>query len=353
MTSLYTINEYYPVSPISRTSCLQKIRISKWTDVALLIGCAALFIIGVLASLGIFNFIGTTNAAYFSYCMYVGAALFFVTESVRIAVNHSVKEPRNQIASLNPEQIHQFENEVNDSIKKDIDIYLQVQWSNSRIYLRDPIEKQIKAVINNRSFQQDPLGYLWEWNNFHEKGIKNSHWIQTCNHPRVLHTLSPTDQGAVDYKACKILINKFRSFKPFLPEEQKALTPKNIRKLNREIEETIAEEKNFIKTSEGRRDLEQKGMKYEDVADLFKYHLNEYIKAVIKNKQFQQEPQNYLNSWEAQNNDSKNFNTWCKANGHPISKVKDEAKKMYLEVFAHDFLNKAFKKVIPRIDALR
>ena len=60
---------------------------SRWTDAALITGCAALLIIGIFASVGVFNFIGTTNAAYLSYGMYAGAALFLIIEIVKVVLN--------------------------------------------------------------------------------------------------------------------------------------------------------------------------------------------------------------------------------------------------------------------------
>jgi len=68
------------------TTCLQKVQESKWTDAALIISSAALLVIGILASIGVFNFIGTANAAYLSYGMYGGTALFFIIEIIRRAI---------------------------------------------------------------------------------------------------------------------------------------------------------------------------------------------------------------------------------------------------------------------------
>lgn len=70
----------------AQASCLSKIKESKWTDIALVTGCAALLVIGILASTGVFNFMGTTNAAYLSYGMYGGAALFLMAEIIKVAV---------------------------------------------------------------------------------------------------------------------------------------------------------------------------------------------------------------------------------------------------------------------------
>jgi hypothetical protein len=70
--------------------CFQKIMDSKWTDVALIAGIAALLVIGVLASTGAFSCIGTASAAYLSFEMYGGAALLLIAEIVKIAINSSL-----------------------------------------------------------------------------------------------------------------------------------------------------------------------------------------------------------------------------------------------------------------------
>lgn len=70
------------------SSCWSKVIESKWTDAALISSVVALLIIGLAASTGAFNAIGTTNAAYLSYGMYGGAALFLITEVIKIVVKY-------------------------------------------------------------------------------------------------------------------------------------------------------------------------------------------------------------------------------------------------------------------------
>jgi hypothetical protein len=77
----------------SISSCFQTLKGSKITDAVLVTSFVALLIIGVLASTGIFQFMGTANAAYLSYGMYAGAALFIIAEVIKVFVNYSKKKP--------------------------------------------------------------------------------------------------------------------------------------------------------------------------------------------------------------------------------------------------------------------
>jgi hypothetical protein len=63
--------------------CLSNIVKSKWTDVALIASTIVFLLIGILASSGIFNSIGSSQAAYLSYGMYGGAAVLFVAEIIK------------------------------------------------------------------------------------------------------------------------------------------------------------------------------------------------------------------------------------------------------------------------------
>lgn len=71
---------------------LLQAEISRCTDVILLTGSLALLTIGILASIGQFNFIGTTNAAYLSYGMYSSAALFLIIEIVKTSIAHDISK---------------------------------------------------------------------------------------------------------------------------------------------------------------------------------------------------------------------------------------------------------------------
>jgi hypothetical protein len=72
-------------------SCTQTIRESKYTDALLVTSFVAFLILGILATTGIFQCLGTTNAAYLSYGMYAGAALFLIAEIIKLAINCSKK----------------------------------------------------------------------------------------------------------------------------------------------------------------------------------------------------------------------------------------------------------------------
>lgn len=60
----------------------------KWVDIALILGSIACLTIGVLATEGYFNAIGTLNATYLSYGMYGGALVAFIAEIVKAAVGN-------------------------------------------------------------------------------------------------------------------------------------------------------------------------------------------------------------------------------------------------------------------------
>ncbi len=68
-------------------SCFQAVKESKRIDTVLITGFVALLVIGILASTGVFNFMGTKNAAYLSYGMYGGAALFLIAEMIKLAIH--------------------------------------------------------------------------------------------------------------------------------------------------------------------------------------------------------------------------------------------------------------------------
>ena len=108
------------------SSCFQTVKESKITDAVLITGLVALLIIGILASTGVFQFMGTTNAAYLSYGMYGGATLFLIAEIVKLAINYCSKpssiasEPR-PIDKPTNDQISQieFDSADNKNISQD------------------------------------------------------------------------------------------------------------------------------------------------------------------------------------------------------------------------------------------
>lgn len=72
-------------------SCWTRVIESKLIDAALITGFVALLAIGISASTGAFNAVGTTNAAYLSYGMYGGAVLFLIAEVIKIVVKYCQK----------------------------------------------------------------------------------------------------------------------------------------------------------------------------------------------------------------------------------------------------------------------
>lgn len=83
------------------SSCFRAVKErSTYADVALVVSSVTLLVIGMLATAGVFNFIGTTNAAYLSYGMYGAAALLFIVLAIKcirncakLATQRSLSEP--------------------------------------------------------------------------------------------------------------------------------------------------------------------------------------------------------------------------------------------------------------------
>jgi len=76
--------------------CAQKIKTSKWTDVALMVSGVALLVIGILASVGLLNSMGAANALFLSYGMYCGAALLFLAEIIKVSLKFCSKKKQSQ-----------------------------------------------------------------------------------------------------------------------------------------------------------------------------------------------------------------------------------------------------------------
>jgi hypothetical protein len=167
----------------STSSCLQKIMESKWTDVALITGCAALLVIGILASSGVFNFMGTTNAAYLSYGMYVGAALFLIAEIIKLVINKvgisqsSKKQPKLSIVNpLSQEEIQKLKQQAklhanNNASVSPFDLETIPNPNGPGFMIADPTLEQIQQaqnalfdylikIIDEADFQRNPVGYL-------------------------------------------------------------------------------------------------------------------------------------------------------------------------------------------------
>jgi len=87
--------------PSSEIACLQ-VKESKWPEAILIVSGIACVIIGALASAGIFNSIGTLNAAYLSYGMYGTAALFLLGGVIKIVLSACVK--KGSLGGHQPEQ---------------------------------------------------------------------------------------------------------------------------------------------------------------------------------------------------------------------------------------------------------
>jgi len=188
------------------SSSFQRIIESKWSDVALIAGCAALLVIGILASTGIFNLIGTTNAAHLSYGMYAGATLFLLAEIAKIAIKYARQNyshaagptptdkdplisfprpvPKNytspskkQSVCLTQEEIQSLKTQAipyaNTHYYPDLD--LKSPNPNGLGIISDASAESIETaqkyqlgyilyIIDDKDFQKDPVAYMKAWN---------------------------------------------------------------------------------------------------------------------------------------------------------------------------------------------
>lgn len=174
----------------SHSSCLHTIGKSKWTDAALITGFIALLVIGILASTGVFNFIGTTNAAYLSYGMYGSAALLLMAEVIKIVVKycHKVIDQRQFAYQLlqRPvptdykcpvqKQSYQLSQEIISDIRIKAKYYAGnnthvCQLSKNPTADTQRILEYIEKIIDDTEFQQDPKAFLNAWQANRNRGM--------------------------------------------------------------------------------------------------------------------------------------------------------------------------------------
>lgn len=166
--------------PIS--SCLHRIKDSKWTDVALITGFAAILIIGILSSAGVFNFIGTTHAAYLSYGMYGGAALFLIAEIIKVVLKRSStpNTTRNIVknaAPLTQEEVHNLKTQAKLCAQNGYRIFDR-KWkpnpNGSGLTSVDPTSEETQKaqnelfdylvkIIDKADFRRNPVGHMVTW----------------------------------------------------------------------------------------------------------------------------------------------------------------------------------------------
>jgi len=162
-------------------SCLEKAKDSKWIDAALIVSAAALLIIGILASVGVFNFIGVTNAAFLSYGMYGGVALLLIAEAVKVIVKKCVpsygaftreqfQELKKTVLTAIKDQKDQSQGLFRDCITKilvDQIMYFtpqeRKQFDSQCDDLVQDLEKYIKITLNHPRFRNSPSSYLENW----------------------------------------------------------------------------------------------------------------------------------------------------------------------------------------------
>jgi len=181
--------------------CLQKIKASKWIDVALLTGFAALLIIGILASTGVLNAIGTTQSLNLAYGMYAGAGLFLLAELIKVVVNRctiqdertlstegfKASNPSNITRALTSAQLKQLKKLVIDEVdfyKQSVRENLQPAMKSYNELVTNDLEKFVNAVMANKNFLNDPKDYLNNWADIQNNQHAFEEWCKTSEHPQ-------------------------------------------------------------------------------------------------------------------------------------------------------------------------
>jgi hypothetical protein len=168
-------------SGTDKVSCFQKVIDSKWTDLALVIGIVAFALIGVLCTVGVFNFIGTTNALYLSYGAYAGAALLAIAEVIKLVLNYCCakkEEPKRD--PLTPEEISNLENIMSDWVFKNAEP--MNEKDTNMTWGRLALQGLIKKTLGNPDFQNDPTTFLKAQEKSAMKYPQNKAWEFLNNH---------------------------------------------------------------------------------------------------------------------------------------------------------------------------
>jgi len=153
----------HQIAPTS--SCFQKTSTLKWADIALIAGCAALLIIGILASTGVLNCIGTTNAAYLSYGMYAGAALLLLAESIKCVVSRHNTNNKHNVKALTDEQLQKLNKDALTALQQDWQMTnTEGQITNETdLYIVANMEKCVHEITGSKAFRKDPEKYIKTW----------------------------------------------------------------------------------------------------------------------------------------------------------------------------------------------
>lgn len=166
----------------------------------------ALLIIGIAASTGAFNAIGTTNAAHLSYGMYAGAALLLAIEIAKLVRNYCFKDSHsddshNQGAPRlgsenNPKSTPKFRGPVPhdyvsppvkrseplsqgaiQNLKEQAATYASVHARLNPGATMEQVTEQLivymLTIIDDKEFQKDPTAYMEAW--IKERGSQENH----------------------------------------------------------------------------------------------------------------------------------------------------------------------------------
>lgn len=152
------------------TTFFKDVKETKKTDVALITGCVALLIIGAAASCGAFNFIGTTNAAYLSYGMYAGSAIFLLAEVGKVASGYCPKICGNNTTRfvspvpsgyVAPEDRYLAPEDRAEAL--DAEDVTDLKEAAKEFADTNEMYDYLSYIIDNKQFQKNPLAYMKAW----------------------------------------------------------------------------------------------------------------------------------------------------------------------------------------------
>lgn|GEM_PF-3868455 len=156
----------------------------------------ALLIIGIAASTGAFNAIGTTNAAYLSYGMYAGAALLLAVEIAKLVRNYCCKDnhsddwhnpgasglgsgnspkstpkfrspvPHNYV-SPSVKRSEPLSQEATQNLKEQAATYASTHAYHNPWSTKEQVIESLKVymhnIIDSEQFQKDSTAYMEAW----------------------------------------------------------------------------------------------------------------------------------------------------------------------------------------------
>jgi hypothetical protein len=116
-------------------------------DVILGLSGVALLVIGILASSGTLQFMGTANANCLSYGMYTGAALCFIAEIIRLIITCKTQSPN--VQRQNRANVEIDERAINNQITKVVLPSRIILPRQGFSFARRHFDCKIKIILTN------------------------------------------------------------------------------------------------------------------------------------------------------------------------------------------------------------